>query len=262
MDVHIEDLNISYITKKTLLYLGFTNTSQLLKHDYFSLLKLYPDCLTISKIVEELTNLGYMLPQDNTLSIYKVPMSMRLQNTLKRNHILDLSQLSTYPEETILHFRNLGPITMNELKRICIEHKIHIRSLIEIKDNLEKYKFSSELYYYFFNFHITTIDDFKRKTSHDLYDICNRDYLLTMKTYYLLKKNSIELKKQNIIYLFELLPYKKARILWIKLHIKTLEELYNLPGEKVLPIHNIPPDVMLNIKELKKKRQLSSETFD
>ncbi len=262
MDVHIDDLSISYTTKKTLLYLGFINASELSGHDYFSLLKLYPDCQTISKIVEELTPLGYLIRQDSELSIYNVPMSKRLQNTLKRNHILYLSQLSTYPEETILQFRNLGSVTMTELKSICKEHKIHIRTLAEIKGNLGKYKFSSELYYHFFNYNITTISEFKRKTSHDLYNICNRDYLLTMKTYYLLKQNNIELKNQNVLYLFEILPYKKARILWEELHIKIIEELYGLSKEKLLHVRNITPNVMLDYKKLPKEQQLSSGTFE
>lgn len=44
MYLYIKDLTIPYIVKKHLLNLGFITTSKLSGHDYFSLLKLYPNC--------------------------------------------------------------------------------------------------------------------------------------------------------------------------------------------------------------------------
>ena len=192
MYLYIKDLTIPYIVKKHLLNLGFITTSELSGHDYFSLLKLYPNCQIISQIVEVLIPLGYILPPDSKSYIYNVPLSTRLKNVLRRNHILYLSQLSAYPEELIWLFRNLGSVTMNELKCICKKYQIHIRTLAKIKESFKGYHFSISLYYNFFNCDITSLNDFRHKTPHDLYNICNRDYLLTIKTYGLLKKNNIE----------------------------------------------------------------------
>ncbi len=59
MDLYIEDLTIPYIVKNHLLNMGFITISELSRHDYFSLLELYPNCQIISQIIEVLIPLGY-----------------------------------------------------------------------------------------------------------------------------------------------------------------------------------------------------------
>ena len=69
--------------------------------------------------------------------------------------------------------------------------------------------FSCSIAHYLFQNNIFCMDDFKHKTAHDLYVICQCDYALTMKTYYTLKKNGVMFKDWEDKYLFEILPKKK-----------------------------------------------------
>ena len=94
-----------------------------------------------------------------------------------------LSQLSSHSKEEILHFRNLGEKTIIELEQICQEYNIEIRSMLSIKEYFDKYQFPSKIYPLLFQNNISCLDD--------LYVICNKDYCLTMQTYFILKKNGI-----------------------------------------------------------------------
>ena len=69
------------------------------------------------------------------------------------------------------------------------------------------------------------MDDFKHKNAHDLYAICQRDYALTMKTYYTLKKNGVMFEDWEDKYLFEILPKKKTSLIWQKYEISTVPQL-------------------------------------
>lgn len=62
MNQTINELNISSSIKKILFELGFTTVSELENYNYFSLLKQFPKCHTLDKIVTELNPLGYLLP--------------------------------------------------------------------------------------------------------------------------------------------------------------------------------------------------------
>ena len=91
MGLYIDDLKISDNTKNTLHELGFTMVSDLNKQDYISLIQKFPlkrHC--VYSIIRELNAAGYLLPPDNTVSIYDVPMSQRLLHILERNYILYL----------------------------------------------------------------------------------------------------------------------------------------------------------------------------
>lgn len=94
MDLLIDDLKLSHYTKNTLHELGFTMVSDLEGYDYISLMQKYPrQHHYIHAIIQELNDAGYLLPPDNAVSIYDVPMSKRLFHILERNYILYLSQL-------------------------------------------------------------------------------------------------------------------------------------------------------------------------
>lgn len=225
MNKYIKNLDISPMAKSTLSNLGITEISQLENHTYLTLSKMFPKCYNLYQIVKELNALGYLLPPENEISIYEITLSIRLRNILIRNQIFYLSQLSDYPRERILHFRNLGPKTMSELEELCQKYNIKISSLNCVKDSFRQYKFSSTLYENFFKYHLFSIEDFKQISAHDLYFICREEYLLTMKTYSILKKNNIILKHWEDLYLFEFLSMQKSRTLWLKYHITTLKQL-------------------------------------
>lgn len=225
MNKYIKDLDISPMAQSALSNLGLTMISQLEEHNFLSLSKMFPTCYNLNQIVKELNALGYLLPPEDAISIYEIPLSTRLRNILSRNQILYLSQLCDYPRERILRFRNLGSKTMIELEEMCEKYNIKISSINCIKEALRPYKFSSTLYERFFRYQLFSIEDFRRISAHDLYFICRQEYLLTMKTYNILKKNNISLKGWNDLYLFEFLPLQKSRTLWLKYHISTLKQL-------------------------------------
>lgn len=109
MDFHIDDLKISDCTKNILHELGFTMVSVLEGHNYISLMQKFPfQHHYVYSIIQELNDAEYLLPPENAISIYDVPISQRLL------HILYLSQLSlsSAPFNTIpfLPFPNQGSL--------------------------------------------------------------------------------------------------------------------------------------------------------
>ena len=152
-------------------------------------------------------------------------MSKRLQNALIRNGVMYLSQLSSYPKEEILRFRNLGEKTVVELEQICQKYGIELRSLLSIKEHFEKYQFPSKIYPLLFQNNISCIDDFKHTTANNLYHICQEDYSLTMQIYYILTENGIVFDNWQDKYIFEILPEKKAALLWKKHKICMLSQM-------------------------------------
>lgn len=210
MNTKIQDLNISSNVKRCLHDAGFVYLSDLEGHNYITLVSIIPSIHNVRTIVEELNSFGYCFIPESEISVADVPMSKRLQNVLERNYILYLSQLSTYPEEEILQFRNLGEKTYVELAHICQEYNIHIGTLQEIKENLAPYKFPPEAYTHFFKHSISCLNDFRNKSACDLYAICDKNYLLTNKIYYILKENGIIFNNWHDQYLFEIIPKAAA----------------------------------------------------
>lgn len=81
MDTKIQDLNISPTVKSALLSTGFTKISDLVGHNFITLAKIFPKNCLVEPIITELNPLGYLLPPENEISVYDIPMSSRLQNT-------------------------------------------------------------------------------------------------------------------------------------------------------------------------------------
>ena len=212
----IQDLNISADSKSALKSIGLTMVSELAGQNYITLINKFPKNYNIEPLIDELNALGYLLPPSDEISIYDVPMSKRLQNALIRNGVMYLSQLSSYSKEDILHFRNLGEKTILELEQICQEYNIEIRSMLSIKEYFSKYQFPSKIYPLLFRNNISCIDDFKHMTANDLYLICQKDYILTMQTYFILKENGLVLNAWQDKFIFEffrgkmLLTYGKS----------------------------------------------------
>lgn len=142
----IQDLNISDTSKSALNSIGLTMVSELEGQNYITLINKFPKNFNIEPLINELNTLGYLLPPSNEISIYDIPMSKRLQNALIRNGVMYLSQLSTYPREEILRFRNIGAKTVMELEHICQEYNIQIQSMLSIKESFDKFQFSPKLY--------------------------------------------------------------------------------------------------------------------
>lgn len=227
MDLHIDDLKLSYYPKNTLHELGFTMVSDLKGHDYSSLIQKFPlKRHRVYSIIKELNDAGYLLPSDNAVSIYDVPMSKRLLHILERNYILYLSQLSLCSKEELACLRNLGEQTMIELEEICQTHQIELRSVQSIKENLAQYHlpFTSRHYETLYKYNIASIDDFNKITTHDLHIICQQYYNDTMKVYYILKDNGVVFQAWEDQYLFEFLSRNIAQKISRKYRIDTISK--------------------------------------
>ena len=221
----IQDLNISAASKSALNSIGLTMVSELAGQNYITLINKFPKNYDIEPLISELNTLGYLLPPSDEISIYDVSMSKRLQNALIRNGVMYLSQLSSYPKEEILRFRNLGEKTVVELEQICQEYGIEMRSLLSIKEHFEKYQFPSKIYPLLFQNNISCIDDFKHTTADNLYHICQEDYSLTMQIYYILIENGIVFDNWQDKFIFEILPEKNAAMIWKKHKICMLSQM-------------------------------------
>lgn len=225
MEQYIDKLSLSSEIKLALRNIHITKVSDLDGLNYLTLAEKFPKGYNVTAIANELNSLGYLYPPENEISVYDISMSKRLQNALIQNNILYLSQLSKRPREKILNFRNLGKSTMPELDSICQKYGIQIGSLAPIKEAFDSCHFPVALHTIFFQNNIFCMDDFKHKTAHDLYAICQRDYALTMKTYYTLKKNGVMFEDWEDKYLFEILPKKNTSLIWQKYEISTVSQL-------------------------------------
>lgn len=244
METYIKDLKLSPETKTALSWgAKITKVSELEGHNYLTLANKFPKEYNVIAIANELNALGYLYPPENEISVNDIPMSKRLQNVLIQSNILYLSQLSIHPREEILKFRNLGEGTMPELDSICEKYGIQIRSLASIKEAFSNCHFPAMLHTLFFQNKIFSIDDFKHKTAHDLYIICERDFSLTMKTYYTLNKNGVVFEDWEDKYLFEVLPKKSSSRIWRRYNITTMSELTNYNGSQLEEITSEFPEL-------------------
>ena len=245
METYIKDLKLSEGVKAALSWtLQITKVSELEGLNYLTFANKCPKGCNATVIANELNALGYLYPPENEISVNDIPMSKRLQNILVYNNILYLSQLSLHPREEILKFRNLGEGTMLELDSICQKYGIQIRSLASIKEAFDSCHFPVTLHTMFFQNNIFCMYDFKHKTVHDLYAICQRDYTLTMKTYYTLKKNGVMFKDWEDKYLFEVLPKKKTSLIWQEYEISTVSQFSDYNEEQLKEMTSLSPKLL------------------
>ena len=196
--------------KKALQELHITNVSELKEYNCVSLANKLRTGYDKLMIIRKLNDLGYLPSDENAISIHDIPMSRKMRNILLRNGIVYLSQLSAYPREEILQFRNVGKNAMLEIDNLCEKYGIEIRSLSPIKEAFSEFPFHRKMYPLFFRGGIFSVDDIRNKSAHDLYNICEQDYRLTMKTYHILRKSGVILCNWNDQYLFEILPQNKS----------------------------------------------------
>ena len=245
METYIKDLKLSEGAKTALSWtLQITKVSELEGLNYLTFANKCPKGCNATAIANELNALGYLYPPENEISVNDIPMSKRLQNVLVYNNILYLSQLSIHPREEILKFRNLGEGTMPELDSICQKYGIQIRSLASIKEAFDSCHFPVTLHTMFFQNNIFCMYDFKHKTVHDLYAICQRDYTLTMKTYYTLKKNGVMFEDWEDKYLFEIFPKKKTALIWRKYEISTVSQFSDYNKEQLKEMTSLSPKLL------------------
>lgn len=251
METYIKDLKLSPGTKTALSWgAQITKVSELEGHNYLTLANKFPKEYNVIAIANELNALGYLYPPENEISVNDIPMSKRLQNVLIQNNILYLSQLSIHPREEILKFRNLGENTMPELDSICEKYGIQIRSLASIKEAFDNCHFPARLHPLFFQHKIFSIDDFKHKTAHDLYIICGRDFTLTMKTYYTLKKNGVVFEDWEDKFLFEVLSQKNSSLIWKKYEIVKVSQFTDCNEAQLEEMTSIFPKLSKIVKTL------------
>lgn len=244
MEQYIDKLSLSSEIKLALRNIHIAKVSDLDGLNYLTLAEKFPKGYNVTAIANGLNSLGYLYPPENEISVYDISVSKRLQNALIHNNILYLSQLSKRPREKILKFRNLGESTMPELDSICRKYGIQIRSLASIKEAFDSCHFPVTLHTMFFQNNIFCMDDFKHKTAHDLYVICQRDYTLTMKTYYTLKKNGVMFEDWEDKYLFEILPKKKTSLIWQKYEISTVSQFSDYNKEQLKEMTSLSPKLL------------------
>ena len=245
METYIKDLKLSPEVKTALSWcLRITKVSDLEGLNYLTFANRCPKNYNVLAIADELNALGYLYPPENEISVNDISMSKRLQNVLIRNNILYLSQLSLHPREEILKFRNMGESTMPELDSICQKYGIQIHSLASVKEAFDSCHFPAMLHIILFQNNIFCMDDFKHKTAHDLYAICQCDYALTMKTYYTLKKNKVMFEDWEDKYLFEILTKKKTFLIWQKYKISTVSQFSNYNKEQLKEMTSLSPKLL------------------
>lgn len=88
--MQIQELNISATSKSALNSIGLTTVSQLAGQNYITLVNKFPKNYNLEPLIDELNTLGYLLPPNNEISIYDIPISKRLQNALIRNGVMYL----------------------------------------------------------------------------------------------------------------------------------------------------------------------------
>lgn len=210
MKTDIQEHYDSIQLKKALQELHITNVSELKEYNCVSLANKLRTGYNKLMIIRKLNDLGYLPSNENAISIHDIPMSRKMRNIFLRNGIVYLSQFSAYPREEILQFRNVGKNAMLEIDNLCEKYGIELRSLSPIKEAFSEFQFHKKIYPLFFRGGIFSVDDIRNKSAHDLYNICEQDYRLTMKTYHVLRKNGVILCNWNDQYLFEIIPQNKS----------------------------------------------------
>ena len=184
--------------------------------------------------------------------------SIQIKKAMQDLHITKVSDLE---ELNYLTFANRCPKNYNvlaiadELNALGYlyppENEISVNDIsmskrlqnVLIRNNI-LYLSQLSLHTIFFQNNILCMDDFKHKTAHDLYAICQRDYALTMKTYYTLKKNGVLFEEWENKYLFEVLPKKKSSLIWQKYEIPTVSQFSDYSKVQLKEMTSLSPKLL------------------
>ena len=101
--------------KKAMQDLHITKASELKEYNCVTLANKLRTGYNKLMIIRKLNDLGYLPSAENAISIYDIPMSRKMRNIFLRNGIVYLAQLSAYPREEILQFRNVGNLPCQKL---------------------------------------------------------------------------------------------------------------------------------------------------
>ena len=246
----IQELYDSIQIKKAMQDLNITKVSELKEYNCVTLANKLRTGYNKLMIIRKLNDLGYLPSAENAISIHDIPMSRKMRNIFLRNGIVYLAQLSAYPREEILQFRNVGEYAMSEIDTLCEKYGIQIRSLSPIKEIFSEFQFHKKIYPLFFRGNIFSVDDIRNKSAHDLYNICEQDYCLTMKTYHALRKNGVTLCGWSDQYLFEILPQYKSIQLFKQYGIIAVSQLSDCSGQQLKAISDSVPALSSLIQKL------------
>lgn len=184
----------------------------------------YMEKMHFESTLSSTTNLSI----EDELYVQELPMSKRLLNVLERNGIYDLSMISQYTYENIMHFRNMGDKTYAELKEVCNKYQVPLMAPMvtpPIPDALKEtglpIMFLSECVRTGF----LTLDDMNRMTTQVLFNLCRNNYILAQQIYQSLLKKGITFQSWEDSYLFEHLSVRYAMRLWECFHITTVSQL-------------------------------------
>lgn len=104
------------------------------------------------------------------VKISSLELSSRIKKTLHFHNIYTLKDLSTYYEEEILYFRNMGNQSYAELVAVAENHGVQIVSCIEKTKELER-TFTKVERAKLYRYGIATIEDVYRLTDADIVTI-------------------------------------------------------------------------------------------
>ena len=138
---------------------------------------------------------------------------------------------------------------LNFLDSNSFEVIISIFQRTEKVPDMERLRyFPVALHTMFFKNAIFSTDDLKNKTAHDLFLICERDYPLTMKAYYSLKKNGIMFEDWEDKYLFEVLSKKTSSLMWQKYEIVKVSQFVDYSEAQLEEIISLYPKLSRIVK--------------
>lgn len=250
IDMKIEELNISAGAKSALISIGFTEVSELTGQNYITLKDKFPSYYDLEPIIKEFNSIGYLSPPSTEVCVRDIPMTGMLRNTLIRNGVLYLSQLSVYAKEDILRFKRMGEKSFMELEQLCKEYGIEIRTLLSIKESFGQCELPGKIYSLFFENHIFCPDDFNHMTAYDLFELCLEDYPLTMRTYNILSKNGFIFEEWQDKYIFEFLSAPKASLIWRTFGISMLSQIPYGSENQLKKIPSTPNVLKAKIKAM------------
>lgn len=171
--------------------------------------------------------------------ICDIQMTGRLFNILSNNKILCLSEISNYSYNEIMNFRNMGIKTMQELENICEMYHIPVQKQQKIAKELKDGELPKIFLIGCTEKNIENLWDLQGKTALYLFELCNKEYLATMDSYYILQKRGLTFTSWGDAFVFEFIDRTYSRRLWEWAQIKKMSQLVELDCKEISSIRGI-----------------------
>lgn len=168
------------------------------------------------------------ITQAAELYVQDLTMSKRLQNVLERNGIYELSMVTRYSYEKIMHFRNMGSKTYEELENLCNKYHVPLKAPTvtpPISDDFKETGLPLMFLTECVRNGFATLNDLNGIDTQTLFSLCNQNYILTQQIHHSLCKLGITFGTWEDSYLFEHLSVRYAMRLWECFHITTVSQL-------------------------------------